>query len=438
VYKIFSVDDHIVEPADVWSSRVPSRYRDTAPHVVEEDGREYWEYENTRILTMGLNAVAGKPREAWGMEPARFADMIPGCYDSSERAKDLLTQGVLASVSFPTLPRFGGMLFNTFEDKDLAYECVKAWNDFVLDEWCPGGPPGLFVPMVITTTWDPVTGEKEIRRCVDRGAKALCFVENPVPDGLPSFHHPDHWDPIWRICEEAGLPVCMHIGSSGYMPVIDPSAPFSAIISGATAAGMLAMVNMLLSGVCERFPAIKMVWSEGGIGWVPSTLERCDRQIERHQYWAGKPEGLTPSEIFRRNMWACMVEEPQGLKLYDWIGEDKILAETDYPHADTPFPHTQKAYADLFEGIPAEVVDKVSYLNASKLFDWQIADPSLATPDAQWSPPADYRPKFAIAHSSGTRAPGDPTVCQVMVTKGNLTMPCGAAIGDEGRCEAGH
>src|SRR6266540_3213397 len=143
MFKLFSVDDHIIEPADVWSKRVPAKYREAAPHVIEEDGREYWVYEDQRILTMGLNAVAGKPREQWDMEPARFTDMIPGCYDPKERAQDLLSQGVLASVAFPTLPRFGGMLFNSFTDRALASACVEAWNDFILDEWCPAGPPGL-------------------------------------------------------------------------------------------------------------------------------------------------------------------------------------------------------------------------------------------------------------------------------------------------------
>jgi hypothetical protein len=93
-YDLFSVDDHIVEPADVWSSRVPVKFRETAPHVVEEDGREYWCYEDQRTLTMGLNGVAGKPREQWGLEPTRFADMIPGCYDPRFRARDLLATGV--------------------------------------------------------------------------------------------------------------------------------------------------------------------------------------------------------------------------------------------------------------------------------------------------------------------------------------------------------
>jgi len=390
MFKLFSVDDHIIEHANVWADRVPAKYAATAPHVIDEDGREFWVYEDTRLTTMGLNAVAGKPREEWDMEPTRFADMIPGCYDPKERARDLLSQGILASISFPTLPRFGGMLFAGFKDKDLAYECVKAWNDFVLDEWCPSGPPGLFVPMIITTVWDPKLAEREIRRCVDKGAKALSFVENPMPDGFPSFHVKDgHWDPIWGVCQEAGLPICMHILSSGYRPPVDPDASFAAAIAVGNMTGMMAFVNMLLSGIPERFPDIKMVWSEAGIGWVPSVLERCDRMIDRHQHWAGKHE-LKPSEVFRRNMSNCMVDEPIGLKLWEHIGADNILSESDYPHSDTPFPHTQEVYAEVFDGIPTDVIDKVSYQNAERIFDWKMADPSLATTDTPWSPPASW------------------------------------------------
>lgn len=437
MYKIFSVDDHIIEPANVWTDRVPAKYRELAPHVVEEDGREFWCYEDQRILTMGLNAVAGRPREEWGLEPTRFDEMLPGCYDPNERAKDYLSQGTLASVCFPTLPRFGGMLFTAFKDKALAYECVKAWNDFVLDEWCAAGPKGMFVPMVITTVWDPVLGEQEIRRCVDKGAKALCFVENAVPDGLPSFHTTDgFWDPIWRVCEETGLPVCMHIGSSGFMPMIDPSASFTSVISAGNVGGILAMINMLISGVCERFPAIKMCWSEAGIGWIPSVLERCDRQVERHQYWGGKTV-MKPSELFARNMWACMVEEPLGLQLWPMIGADKILCETDYPHSDSPFPHVQKAYAEVFHGIPDEVVEKVSYRNAEEVFNWKIADPALATVDAQWSPPPGWTHR-RLGASVDVGATGTGSGCRKMITKGNLIEQCGRTIGDDGRCEAGH
>src|ERR1700722_4741523 len=189
--KLFSVDDHIVEPADVWSKRVPAKFRDTAPHVVVEGDREYWVYEDRRGETMGLNAVVGKPQEMWSMEPTRFSDMRTGCYDPTERARDLVSEGVTSSVSFPTLPRFGGALFIDFKDKELAYLCVRAWNDFLFEEWCAAAPQ-VFVPMIIVPLWDPVLAAREIERNLDRGARAVALPEETSHLGLPSYY-----DSVW-------------------------------------------------------------------------------------------------------------------------------------------------------------------------------------------------------------------------------------------------
>ena len=443
MFKIFSVDDHIVEPADLWTSRLPSKYHDVAPRVVEEDGREFWVYEDQRGLTMGLNAVAGLPQEQWNMEPTRFTDMIPGCYEPKERARDLLSQGVLASVNFPTLPRFGGLLFNSFKDKDLADLCVQAWNDFVLDEWCPGGPPGLFVPMVISQVWDPQRAVKEIERCVEKGAKSLCFMENPVPEGLPSFHDESHWDPIWAVCQAAGIPVSMHIGSSGFMPVIDPQAPFTNIITIGEVAAMLAMTNILISDICVKFPDIKLVFSEGGVGWVPAMLHRADRQLERHAGWAGH-RPLKPSEIFEKNMWVCMVEEAMGLQIaYPRIGAHKIVSELDYPHADTTYPNVQQSFAGVFEGIPEDVVEMVSHGNAEKLFDWRMADESLfLSPDvATWrasladDPHAAMKLRHQVEGVTHVETEG---LCKTEVREGAYIRACGKPLNADRRCPDGH
>jgi predicted TIM-barrel fold metal-dependent hydrolase len=380
MFELFSVDDHIIEPADVWASRLPERYRDAGPHVVEDAGREYWEYEGRRNDTMGLNAVAGKPREEWGLEPIRFTDMIPSCFDPTLRAEVLRSQGIFASVNFPTLPRFGGALFTTFEDKELASLCVQAWNDFVLDEWC-AAVPEFFVPMTIVQLWDPQLAAAEIERCVAKGAKALCFVENPLPLGLPSFHHPDHWDPLWAAAQAADLPVCMHIGSSGVAAVgsniVDPHTPALVPIANAFTAAAAASVNMMMSPVARKFSDIKLVWSEGGIGWIPAALERADRQYERHLWSHGETEtdDLMPSDIAKRNMWFCMIEEPVGLKYRHDFTVDHILWESDFPHADTPYPFTQEQAKIVFDGVPDDEVAKITHENAEELFHFPLSVP---------------------------------------------------------------
>ena len=375
-YKIFSVDDHIIEPPDVWTSRVPRRYLDVAPRVlIERDGSECWLYEDQRAAHMGLNTVPGHPREEWRDAPITFKQIAPACYDPQERVIDLLSQGVLSSVGFPNFPRFGGMLFNDFKDKELASYCVRAWNDFVLEEWCPAGPKGFFVPMVICQMWDVDAAVAEVKRCASLGARTVSFVENPTPAGLPSFHS-DYWDPLWAFAEEADMPMCLHIASSGFVPIPDPAVAKMGQIVVASVCGMLTVTNLLLSKICDKFPRIKFVLSEAGVGWIPAILERADRQVTRHEWWDG-PNSLLPSEKFRRNVFACMVDEPIGIQQYEAIGVDNIVAEIDYPHADTPYPHTQLEYARTFEGMPAEVVEKVTYRNAERCFSWTMADESL-------------------------------------------------------------
>jgi predicted TIM-barrel fold metal-dependent hydrolase len=368
---LFSVDDHIVEPRHVWSARVPAKYKDRVPHVIEQDGREMWVWDGGQELTMGLNAVAGKPRQDWGMEPARFDDMIPGCYDPHERAKDLLSNGIFASVAFPTLPGFAGRKFETFPDKDLALVCVQGWNDFVIDEWC-AAQPDMFVPMTIAPVWDVDLAVQETTRAIERGSKALCWMEDPANLGLPGYHT-EYWEPLFALCEEAELPICMHIGGAlpkvtleGMVPMVEIAAAFAHAARSA--------VNLMVSHLPRKYPGVKLVWSEGGIGWITAAIERADRQWERHQYWTHVPYAdVLPSVVAKRNMWFCMIEEPLGIKYRHDFTVDHILWESDYPHADTPFPNTQSSVKVQFEGVPQAEIEQMTHENAELLFKFPLS-----------------------------------------------------------------
>jgi predicted TIM-barrel fold metal-dependent hydrolase len=371
--RLFSADDHIIEHARVWSDRVPGAHKERAPHVVEADGREYWVYEDERATTMGLNAVVGRPKEQLNPDPIRFADMLPGCYDPKARAADMLADGIHASVLFPTLPRFAGTLFLAFQDKALAESCVRAYNDFVIDEWCPAGPPGMFVPTIITALWDPELGAAEIRRCAERGARALSFPENTVPLGLPSYWS-DHWNPIWQACQDTDIPLCLHIGTSGQVAQPSPDAPDALAYSVLQVGSIMSSVNLMMSPVCRKYPDLKFVFSEGGIGWLPNAIERADRMWLRHRYYNDFDDTL-PSEIFRRNMYLCMIEEPVCLRYRDDIGVDRIMWECDYPHTDTTWPDSQATTQEVFKGagVSDEEIDAISHGNAERVFNWTMA-----------------------------------------------------------------
>lgn len=373
MYKLFSVDDHILEPPSLWQDRVPAKYRELAPHVVRDGDHEVWAYNGTRGHSTGLFAVAGKKPEEWNSEPKNYLDMERGCYDPKQRAIDFLSNGVCASVSFPTQSGFSGELFLTFEDRDLASACVEAYNDFVFDEWCPGGPKGLFVPTILTKLWDAEAAAKEIYRCAARGARALSFPENVMRFGLPSYWSP-YWDPVWRACEEADIPICMHISTGFGVTTTAPEAPPTIPIALGNISAQMAMVDFSMSPVCRKFPGLKLVFSEGGIGWIPAALERADRQFTRHAPWT-KLTGTLPSEIVARNMYFCMIYEPVALhQLRHTVGIDRIFWELDYPHADTPWPDAQAEVREQFHDIPQEETDAILWKNAERVFNWVSAD----------------------------------------------------------------
>lgn len=379
MYKLFSVDDHIMEPAHVWTSRVAKKYLDRVPHVLTDPktGATDWVWEGGNRVSAGMYAVAGRPPEEWNFEPIGYDDMIPGCYDPKQRAKDFLSNGICASAAFPTLPGFGGQAFANIADKELAGVVVEAYNDFIIDEWCAAGPEGMFVPMIIGKVWDPVATAKEIERCVKKGAKALAWVENPVGLGMPSYWT-KHWDPVWAAAQDADIPVCMHIGTgSTGAGNPSPEAPDTLYIALSYINAMSASLNLAMSPVCRTFDKLKLVFSEGGLGWLPAAMERADFQWIKHGPWT-KLTGTLPSEIIRRNMYFCMIQEPwafQTKEVRDKVGEDHIFWECDYPHADTPWPNTQAAAKEMFDGVPTEVAEKAAYKNAERVFNWKVADP---------------------------------------------------------------
>src|SRR6266567_3539579 len=215
-----SVDDHLIEPARLWQERLPERWRETGPRIVREGGSEFWVYEDRQIVTTGLNAVAGKRREEFSPEPITYEEMRPGCYDPAARVADMNAGGVLASMLFPSFPRFCGQIFHEAKDKDLALLCVKAYNDWMIDEWSAAAP-GRFIPMIIVPLWNPTEIAREIERCAAKGVTAVAFSENPEPLGLPTIHDINrYWDPLLRAAEETQMVISMHVGSSSTLPEI--------------------------------------------------------------------------------------------------------------------------------------------------------------------------------------------------------------------------
>ena len=222
------------------------------------------------------------------------------------------------------------------------------------------------IPLIILPLWDVRLAAAEVERCAGKGARAISFPENPFPLGLPSFHT-DAWDPVLRAAEDAGMPLCLHFGSSGQPPTVAPDAPFAVSIALYGCNSMYATADLLFSRVFHRFPRLKVALAEGGIGWVPYLLERIDYTWERHKFYTGVDLDTRPSDLFRTNIWGCFIDDEAGLKNRYDIGIDRITFESDYPHSDSNWPNTRKRVAEVLADIPDDEVHRIVELNAREL-----------------------------------------------------------------------
>ena len=381
-FTVISVDDHIVEPPDAFEGRMPARFAEQAPRVVQKDDADIWVFDGKEIPNIGFNAVVGRPVDEYSFEPSRFVDMRRGAWDIDARVADMDLSGIYASLCFPSfLPGFAGQRLQlTTSDPELALASVRAWNDWHLEVWC-GTHPGRMIPCQLPYLLDPEIGAQEIYRNAERGFRALSFSEGPHEFGLPSVHT-DHWDPILRACAETGTVVNLHIGSSGTSPTTSDDAP--ADVTGALFFGyaMFAVVDWLFSGIPLRYPDIRIVSSEGGIGWVPALLDRLDHMESYRDMYGTWTGDLRPAEVLQRNFWFCALDDPSTMPLRDRIGVGHILVEQDYPHCDSTWPGTQASLARQLAGLSPDEIQKVTWENASLLYSHPVPAAAQHDPDA--------------------------------------------------------
>ncbi|HEY7915768.1 MAG TPA: amidohydrolase family protein [Acidimicrobiales bacterium] len=386
---IISVDDHLIEPPDLFEGRMPAILADRAPRLVDTaEGGQVWVYEDRTYPNIGLNAVVGRPRETWSMDPARFDEMRPGCYDIEARVADMDINGVWASLCFPSLVAgFCGAVFSGSADPDLGLSCVRAWNDWHAEVWA-GTHPERIIPLQLPWLPDAQIAADEVRRNAARGFKAVSFPEFPAQLHYPSIFTAD-WDPFFAACEETGTVVCLHTGASSWAPLPSPGPPFELLPTLFPVNALVAAAEWLWSGVPLRFPRLAVALSEGGIGWVPMLLDRVD-YVVHHSASGSSPTGwssdLMPSEVLQRNFWFCTIDDPSVLELRDRIGVDHIMVESDYPHADSTWPDTQGVLAASMGHVPESELRSMAAGNAARLFRHPLPEVD------DWRPPGRRPP----------------------------------------------
>ncbi len=368
---IISVDDHLIEPPDLFEGRMPAHLVDAAPRIVEnDDGSQAWLYEERLYPNVALNAVVGRRRDTWSMDPSRFDEMRPGCFDIHARIADMDINGVWASLCFPSLVAgFCGAVFSRSKDKELGLAALRAWNEWHADVWA-GTYPDRIIALQLPWLADIELAATEVRTNAARGFKAVSFPEFPARLGLPSIFSPD-WDPFFAACEETDTVVCLHTGASGWLPSASGGGPFEIMPTLFPVNALISAAEWLWSGVPLRFPRLAVAMSEGGIGWVPMLMDRVDYVLEHSASGTestGWPSDIPPSEILRRNFWFCTIDDPSIIELRDRIGVDHIMLESDYPHADSTWPDTQAYMEKTFGQVSDGELRKIAATNASRLF----------------------------------------------------------------------
>lgn len=375
-YTVISVDDHLVEPPWLFEGRLPKKFQDRAPKIVEnEAGAQQWHFDGKVFPQLGFNALVGRAdRDDFTFEPARFDDMRRGCFDIHARIADMDVVGIWASVCFPSqITGFCGRIYSDASDPELGLAVTRAFNDWIFEEWW-GSYPERIVPMGITFLRDPQKGAAEIRRNAERGFTAVSLSEQPWMAGLPSIHDQEYWDPILQACVDTDTVINLHIGSSGQLLPRDPAGPPGAG-TGATLFQVQSLVSCtewLWAGVPIRFPTIKIAMSEGGIGWVPMMMDRLDFMMTQSGHgrnvWKEMAGSALPSEIIGRNFWFCTIDDPTTIEVRERIGIDQIMLECDYPHADSTWPDTQTFAQQTLGKLPVEHIRKITHENAATLY----------------------------------------------------------------------
>ncbi|PRC43030.1 amidohydrolase, partial [Mycobacterium sp. ITM-2017-0098] len=327
------------------------------------------------------NAVAGRPKEEYGLEPQGLDEIRPGCWKVDDRVKDMNAGGILGSMCFPSFPGFAGRLFAT-EDQEFSLALVQAYNDWHVEEWC-GAYPARFIPMTLPVIWDPEACAKEIRRNAERGVHSLTFSENPSAMGYPSFHDFDHWKPMWDALVDTDTVLNVHIGSSGRLAITAPDAPMDVMITLQPMNIVQAAADLLWSRPIKEYPDLKIALSEGGTGWIPYFLERVDRTYEMHSTWTGQDfKGKLPSEVFREHFLTCFIADPVGVTTRHQIGVDNICWEADYPHSDSMWPNAPEELDVVLKAnsVPDDEINKMTFENAMRWYHW---DPFTHVPKEQ-------------------------------------------------------
>jgi predicted TIM-barrel fold metal-dependent hydrolase len=377
-FQVIDIDTHLTEPADTWTSRLASKWGDRIPHIEQQEGRDLWVAGGEVVGMPGAYSMAGHTGTPPDF-PAGYAQIPDSMYDARARLAFMDEEKIHAQVLYPNVGGFGSGSFRKMGDPELVLDCVRGYNDFLV-EWCSADADRL-KGVAAMPFWDVEASVKEIQRCADLGYRAILMCNQPQDHGQPLLRD-RHWDPYWAAAQECGMTVSFHVGGGELSEVTNDPANigFKANFARASVLAFVdnakSMLDLITGGVPHRFPDLKLVSVESGVGWIPFLLEALDWQWKNNGVAGEHPEyDLLPSEYFQRQIYASFWFEEEGLGSILERYPDNILYETDYPHptCQAPGPASAGTHPHLYAekalaGVSEPTLQKVMHDTACELY----------------------------------------------------------------------
>jgi len=360
-HPVLSADSHITEPPNTYLDHIEARWRDKAPRMVFREGiGDVFEIDGLpRPIPMGLVAAAGKPAHEIRVQGARFEEMHRGGWDPVARLADQVRDGVAAEVIYPTV----GMVLCNHPDFDYKKACFDAYNRWIA-AYCASAPQRL-LGCGQTAMRTPQEGIEDLKSIAALGLRGVMLPGHPAVED----YHSKVYDPFWEAAIETGLPLSFHIlttrgdtfGARG--PAMNG---FLSIIRGCQdIIGML-----VLGGVFERHPDLKVVCVEADAGWVPHFMYRMDHAYKRHRYWlpAGQELSKLPSEYFRENVYTTFQDDHVAFQTADLVNWRRLLWANDFPHSDSTWPDSRQVLAEQTACLRPEQERAITCDNVAELY----------------------------------------------------------------------
>ena len=362
--RVVSADSHVLEPHDLWTSRLAGTpFADRAPRMVEDSHHGHvFAIDGLHPFPVGLAGAAGKPASELRWTGDQVDTLRSGGWDPEVRLVDMDADGVAAEVLYPSV----GMALAQSRDVDYQLACVRAYNDWLM-EYCAAGK-GRLVGLAMIPTIDVGAGVAEVERTAAAGLRGAM-----VP-GLPSSGHyaEEHFDPLWESFAERAWPVSFHIltGSMGGDPTLSSGILMMTVMS-IVHQMQQTLALLIFGGVLDRHPGLRVVSAEHDAGWVAHLAYRLDQMYERHQHWLGRnaaPIQRRPSEYLRDNCWFTFQKDPVAVETRHRVGLGQLMWASDYPHSDSTWPHSRKVIERDFAGVPDDELAAIVGGNAAALY----------------------------------------------------------------------